>query len=90
VDDKGSKRVLLLAARQPELTGLLEEAGFDVEVRRRPLGGEAPDVDLAVVFRGRLTSEPTGTSSRDWLRISNRIHKPDLVQIVRSLADGTA
>ena len=110
MDDKGSKRVLLLAARQPELTGLLEEAGFDVEVRRRPLGGEPPDVDLAVVFRGRLigrnqafilnrrkipvievlTSEPTGTSSRDWLRISNRIHKPDLVQIVRSLADGTA
>jgi hypothetical protein len=110
VDDKGRKRVLLLAARQPELTALLEEAGFEVEVRRRPLDGDVPDVDLAVVFRGRLigrnqavilnrrkipvievlTSEPTGASSREWLRISNRIHKPDLVQIVRSLADRTA
>jgi hypothetical protein len=106
--ENGSKRVLLLAARQPELRALLEDAGFEVEARRRPLEGDVPEADVAVVFRGRLigrnqaatlsrhsipvievlTSEPTSASSREWLRLSNRIHKSDLVQIVRSVADG--
>jgi hypothetical protein len=110
VEGNGGKRVLLLAARQPELTALLEDAGYDVDVRRRPLNGDVPEVDLAVIFRGRLigrnqaatlnrqhipvievlTSEPTGASTRNWLRLSNRIHKSDLVQIVRSLTDGAA
>jgi hypothetical protein len=109
VKENGSKRVLLLAARQPELTALLEDAGFEVEARRRPLEGDVPDADVAVVFRGRLigrnqaailaerripvievlTSEPTSASSREWLRLSNRVQKSDLVQIVRSVADGT-
>jgi hypothetical protein len=104
----GRKRILLLAARQPEVGALLEEAGFEVDARRRPLGGEAPDADVAVVFRGRLigrnqalllnrkgmkvievlTSEPTAPSTHAWLRLSNRVHKSDLVQIVRSVADG--
>ena len=108
--DENGKRVLLLAARQPELTALPEDAGFEVDLRRRPLNGDVPEVDVAVVFRGRLigrnqasvlrrheipvievlTSEPTAASQRDWLRLSNRIHKSDLVQIVRSVADGTA
>ena len=48
-----STRILLLAARQPDLRGLLEEAGFTVEAQRHPPDG-LPDVDLAVVFRGRL------------------------------------
>jgi hypothetical protein len=108
VEQNGSKRVLLLAARQPELTARLEEAGFEVDHRRRPLEGGVPEVDVAVVFRGRLigrnqaavltrhgipvievlTSEPTTPSTHGWLRLSNRINKSDLVQIVRSIADG--
>ena len=103
----GSTRVLLLAARQPDLRGLLEEAGFTVDAQRQPPKGGLPDVDLAVVFRGRLigrnqaatlyergipvvevlTSEPTTPSTAGWLRLSNRISKPDLVQVVRAVAD---
>ena len=103
----GSTRVLLLAARQPDLRGLLEEAGFTVEAQRRPPNDGLPDVDLAVVFRGRLigrnqaatlhergipvvevlTSEPTTPSTAGWLRLSNRISKTDLVQVVRAVAD---
>jgi hypothetical protein len=103
----GVTRVLLLAARQPDLRGLLEEAGFTVEVQRHPPENGLPDVDLAVVFRGRLigrnqaatlhkrgipvvevlTSEPTSPSTAGWLRLSNRMSKPDLVQVVRALAD---
>jgi len=101
------QRVLVLAARQPDLLGLLEEAGFSVEARKMPTNGDTPDADLAVVFRGRmigrnqaatlnkhgipvievLTSEPTSPSTAGWLRLSNRISKPDLVQIVRAVAD---
>jgi hypothetical protein len=107
VESDGSKRILLLAARQPELTALLEEAGFAVEPRRRPLDGDVPPADVAVVFRGRLigrnqaanlnkrgvpvievfTSEPMSPSTSTWLRLSSRINKTDLVQIVRTLAD---
>jgi hypothetical protein len=50
----GQKRILLLAARQPEVSALLEDAGFEVDTRRGPLGGDIPDADVAVVFRGRL------------------------------------
>jgi hypothetical protein len=107
VRENGRKRILLLAARQPALQALLEDAGFDVEPRARPLDGDPPEAQVAVVFRGRLigrnqaatlrsegvrvievlTSEPTSPSTRDWLRLSNRISKTDLVQIVRSVAD---
>jgi hypothetical protein len=105
-DDK--KRIFLLAARQPDLEELLADAGFEVDSRRRPLDGDVPAADVAVVFRGRLlgrnqatilhrrgipvievlTSEPMSPSTRSWLRLSNRIPKSDLVQIVRSVADG--
>ena len=98
--------VLLLPPRQPEVAELLEDAGFDVEVRTRPLDGIPGDVDVAVVFRGRLigrtqaaqlsdagvpvvevlTGPPTSASSSDWIRLSSRIAKPDLVQIVHALA----
>jgi hypothetical protein len=104
----GQKRILLLAARQPEVSALLEDAGFEVDARRRPLDGDIPETDVAVVFRGRLIgrnqaailnskgvrvievlmSEPTSPSTRDWLRLSHRIPKSDLVQIIRSVADG--
>jgi hypothetical protein len=100
-------RLLLLAARQPEFAELLEEAGFDVELRTRPLDGQPLDFDLAVVFRGRLigraqaaqlneagipvievlTGPPTTTSTARWIRLSSRIVKPDLVQVVHALAD---
>jgi hypothetical protein len=104
----GRKRVFLLAARQPELEARLQEAGFEVDARRRPLEDGVPEAAVAIVFRGRLlgrnqatlihrkgipvievlTSEPTTPSSRTWLRLSNRVPKSDLVQIVRSVADG--
>ena len=99
-------RALLIAARQPEFTRLLEEAGFDVELRSRPLDGRVPAADVAIVFRGRLigraqaqrvaetgipvaevlTSPPTSPSTRTWIKLSNRIAKPDLVQVVLALA----
>jgi hypothetical protein len=107
VGRNGRTRILLLAARQPALEALLEDAGFEVVCRPRPLDGDLPDPRVAIVFRGRVigrnqaarlraegrrvievfTSEPTSPSTRDWLRLSNRISKTDLVQIVRSLAD---
>jgi hypothetical protein len=100
-------RVLLLAARQPELAELLEDAGYDVELRTRPLDGEVVEADVAVVFRGRLigrtqaakleaagipvvevlTGPATSSSRANWVRLSSRITKPDLVQIVHALAD---
>ena len=100
-------RVLLLAARQPDLRGLLEEAGFTVEAERQPPKDEHPGCRS----RGRLprtadrpqpgrnaarhgipvvevlTSEPTTPSTAGWLRLSSRISKPDLVQVVRAVAD---
>jgi hypothetical protein len=86
---------------------MLEAAGFQVEIRTRPLS-EPVSADVAVVFRGRLigrnqalvlsgagvpvvevlTSSPTSRSTSRWVRVSNRIAKSDLVQIVHALADG--
>lgn len=100
-------RALVLAARQPDFVGLLEDAGFDVHVRSRPLDGEVVDADVGVVFRGRLigrtqaaklseagvpvveilTGPATSPSRADWVRVSSRVGKPDLVQIVHALAD---
>jgi hypothetical protein len=34
-----------------------------------------------------LTSPPTSPSTRTWIKLSNRIAKPDLVQVVYALAD---
>jgi hypothetical protein len=102
------QRVLLLAARQPDFTELLEHAGFDVRARTRPLADDEPvDADVAVVFRGRmigrnqavtlsrrgipvievLTVEPPSASTAGWIRLSNRIAKSDLVQVVQAVAD---
>jgi len=99
----------VIAARQPEFTSLLEEAGFEVALRTRPLDEQtagAIRADVAIVFRGRLigraqaaflaqagipvievlTSPPTSPSTRHWIKLSNRITKPDLVQVVHALA----
>jgi hypothetical protein len=106
----GRKRALVIAARQPAFTELLQQSGFDVDVRTRPIDeelGRQPDV--AVVFRGRLigrgqaaklaergvavvevmTVDPPGASSARWIRLSNRIGKSDLVQVVQAVADGS-
>lgn len=103
-------KALVIAARQPEFSALLEEAGFDVEMQTRPLDGRVPAADVAVVFRGRLigrgqaplladagipvvevlTSPPTSPSTRTWVKLSNRIAKPDLVQVVHALASADA
>src|SRR5690242_4034901 len=100
-------KALVLAARQPEFSSLLEAAGFEVEVRTRPLSNGELDADVAIVFRGRLigrnqaatlaqhgipvvevlTAPPTTRSTSRWVRVSNRIAKSDLVQIVHALAD---
>ena len=100
-------RVLVVAARQPALVELLEEAGFDVDARTRPVQPrEAVEADVAVIFRGRLigrsqasslaqqgirvieilTVDPPSPSTSSWLRLSNRMTKSDLVQIVRAVA----
>lgn len=100
------KRVLVLAARQPEFVSLLELAGYEVETRTRPLEAAGDvDADVAVVFRGRLlgrnqaallsragvpvievlTVDPPSASTERWVRLSNRISKPDLVQIVHAV-----
>ena len=107
--EPNGRRVLVVAARQPEFVELLEEDGFEVELRTRPLDpDEEPDADVAVVFRGRLigrkqapafvargiavvevlTVEPPGASTAGWVRLSNRIAKSDLVQVVHAVADG--
>jgi hypothetical protein len=101
-------KALVLAARQPEFSSLLEAAGYDVEIRTRPLASDGPlDADVAVVFRGRLigrnqaatlalqgipvievlTATPTTPSTARWIKVSNRMAKSDLVQIVHALAD---
>ena len=102
----GGQRILVLAARQPEFVSLLEDAGYEVHTRTRPLEDDNVAADVAVVFRGRLlgrnqaallerrgvpvievmTVEPPGVSTESWLRLSNRIPKPDLVQVVHALA----
>jgi hypothetical protein len=108
--DGPTRKVLVLAARQPEFARLLEDDGFEVQVRSRPLNG-ADDVeaDVAVVFRGRLIGrnqasllsqagiavvevmsvDPPGTSNANWIRVSNRVLKSDLAQIVHALYDWT-
>jgi len=105
------RKVLVIAARQPDFAALLEEDGFELDLRTRPLEhDEEAAADLAVVFRGRLigrhqapalvdrgipvvevlTVEPPGSSSANWIRLSNRIAKSDLAQVVHAVADRTA
>jgi hypothetical protein len=102
------RSVLLVASRQPDFAELLEDAGFRVDVRTRPIEDfDAVDHDVAVVFRGRmigrqhaaqlaergvpvievLTVEPPSKSTANWVRLSNRIPKSDLVQVVQATAD---
>ena len=104
------RKVLVIAASQPEFAALLEEDGFDVDLRTRPLDTtDDVDADVAVVFRGRLigwkqastlaergipvvevlTVEPPGSSTSNWIRLSNRMTKSDLAQVVHAVADAT-
>ena len=105
------RRVLVLAARQPDFAALLEEDGFEVDLRTRPLEDlNGTDADVAVVFRGRLigrnqasalvargipvvevlTVEPPSPSTASWVRLSNRVGKSDLAQVVHAVADWSA
>ena len=99
-------RARVLGAAQPVLFALLSRAGLSVSARPRPLAdaGEV-DVDVAVVFRGRLlgrnqaallsgagvpvievlTVEPPSPSTECWVRLSNRVPKSDLVQVVHAV-----
>jgi hypothetical protein len=107
VEADGAK-ILVVAARQPDFASRLEDDGFEVDLRTRPLDDPSEtDADIAVVFRGRLigrgqaaalaergipvvevlTVEPPGTSSAGWIRLSNRISKTDLLQVVHAVAD---
>ncbi len=102
--------VLVIAARQPEFAALLEEAGFDVDLRTRPLDDfDSVAAEMAIVFRGRLigrsqaaelnargipvievlTVEPPSASTASWIRLSNRVTKSDLLQIVYAVAAWT-
>src|SRR5436309_1865130 len=54
-------RALVIAARQPDFSTLLEEAGFEVELRTRPLDGHSVRADVAIVFRGRLIGRAQAT-----------------------------
>jgi len=103
-------RALVIAARQPDFVELLEDAGFDVQVRTRPLDGDSVEADVGIVFRGRLigrnqahlltaaglpvveilTGPATSASKADWIRVSSRVSKPDLVQLALALADLSA
>ncbi len=104
------RKVLVIAARRPEFAAMLEEAGFDVDLRTRPLdAADDVEADVAVVFRGRLigrnqactlaghgipvvevlTVEPPGSSTSNWVRLSNRITKSDLAQVVHAVADSS-
>ncbi len=90
----------------PSSSSLLEQAGYSVDARSRPLESADVEADVAVVFRGRLLGrEPRRRFSEsrhpgdrgadlrsaerfraDWVRLSNRVPKPDLVQVVHAVA----
>jgi hypothetical protein len=74
--------------RSRPLDGTPADADVAVVFRGR-LIGRAQAAGLAVAgvpVVEVLTSPPTSPSTRRWIRVSNRIAKPDLVQIVHALA----
>jgi hypothetical protein len=44
-------------------------------------------VERAIPVIEVLAAEPQSASTAEWIRLSNRIAKPDLAQIVRAVAD---
>jgi hypothetical protein len=68
-----------------------EQVAADVAVvfRGRLIGrNQAPTlVKRAIPVIEVLTAEPQSASTAEWIRLSNRIAKPDLAQIVRAVAD---
>jgi hypothetical protein len=65
------------------------EADVAVVFRGRLIGrGQAANLAAAGIPVVEVhTSPPTSPSRARWVRVSNRIAKPDLVQIVYALAD---
>ena len=65
------------------------EAAADVAVifRGRLIGRtQAPSlVERGIPVVEVLTVEPPSTSTADWIRLSNRVGKPDLAQVVHAL-----
>ena len=51
-------RALVIAARQPEFSSLLEDAGFEVAVRTRPLDGSEVEADVVVYCTGYKVTFP--------------------------------
>jgi hypothetical protein len=68
-----------------------EHVAADVAVvfRGRLIGrNQAPAlVERAIPVIEVLTAEPQSSSTAEWIRLSNRIAKPDLAQVVRAVAD---
>jgi hypothetical protein len=64
------------------------EADVAVVFRGRLIGRtQAPSlVDRGIPVVEVLTVEPPSISTSDWIRVSNRVAKPDLAQIVHALA----
>jgi hypothetical protein len=68
-----------------------EQVAADVAVvfRGRLIGrNQAPAlVERAIPVIEVLTAEPQSASTAAWIRLSNRMTKPDLAQVVRAVAD---
>jgi hypothetical protein len=64
------------------------EADVAVVFRGRLIGRtQAPSlVERGIPVVEVLTVEPPSISTADWIRVSNRVAKPDLAQIVHALA----
>jgi hypothetical protein len=76
------------AQRKPPKDGL-PEADVAVVFRGRLIGrNQAATLhERGIPVVEVMTSEPTTPSTAGWLRLSNRISKSDLVQVVRAVAD---
>ena len=77
--------------RRGPLHGLDEtEADLAVVFRGRLIGRRqaAALAEHGIPVIEVLTVEPPSRSTADWIRLSNRITKSDLVQVVQAIADG--
>jgi hypothetical protein len=74
------------------LDGAPPDAEVAVVFRGRLIGRAqaAHLAEIGVPVVEVLTSPPTSPSTRTWIKLSNRIAKPDLVQVVHALANGAS
>jgi hypothetical protein len=73
---------------RPLLDGQPAEADVAIVFRGRLIGRSqaARLVEAGIPVVEVLTSPPTTSSTSRWVKLSNRISKPDLVQIVHAIA----